>query len=442
MNYKEALKYIDEIQIYGSVPGLENITALCEKIGNPQKDLKFIHIAGTNGKGSVLAFVSTILQKAGYRVGRYISPTIREYRERIQINQRMISKKELSAYMGRIKEACDALLEEGKSHPTPFEIETALGFLYFKEKSCDFVVLETGLGGSLDATNIIENTVLAVITSVSRDHMGILGNSLQEIAANKAGIVKKGCVTVTIAQAPEVMQVIKEACEMKQVPLFVADSAAVGRVKRSLRKQSFSYKNYEKVEISLPGTYQIENAIVALEVVEALKSIGYEIKEQVVIQGMAEAVWMGRFSVLDTKPLFVLDGAHNEDGAKRLAESVETYFPGKRLLFIMGVLKDKEYDKIVKETCYLAHSILTIKPPHNERAMDAYELAKEVLKHHSHVTALDSLEEAVEMALLMAKEDRNTVIVAFGSLSFLGDLMTLIENRKALQADFHGQRRK
>lgn len=439
MNYKEAVEYIEEVQIYGSVLGLENIKALCGKLDNPQKELKFIHIAGTNGKGSVLAFLSTVLKKAGYRVGRFISPTITEYRERIQINGRMISKQDLPLYMERIKEACDALTEEGKPHPTPFEMETALGFLYFKEKGCDFVVLETGLGGLTDATNIIENPVLAVLTSISRDHMGFLGNSLEEIAEKKAGIIKKGCVAVTCNQKPEVMKVIKEACDRKQAPLLAGDTMLAKSVKHTMKKQSFSYKNYKKIEISLLGTYQIENAILALEAVEALREAGFQIKEKAIIEGMAETKWPGRFSIIHDKPFFIIDGAHNEDGAKKLAQSIATYFTNKKIIYIMGVLRDKEYEKIIEKTYSFADSILTIKPPHNERALDAYELAKEAARYHKHVTALDSLEEAVELSFLMAGKDKDTVIIAFGSLSFLGELINIVEHKKEMKKDVHGQ---
>lgn len=438
MNYKEAVEYIEEVQIYGSVLGMENIKTLCEKIGNPQKELKFIHIAGTNGKGSVLAFVSTVLKKAGYRVGRYISPTISDYRERIQINGSMISKKDLSAYMEQIKNACDAMVEEGLSHPTPFEMETALGFLYFRDKGCNLVVLETGLGGIDDATNIIENTVVAVLTSISKDHMGFLGTTLEEIAQKKAGIIKKGAMAVSSPQEPSVMRVLERTCKEKGVPLLIGDVSLAKAVKHGLRRQSFSYKEYQKIEISMAGTYQIENAVTALEVINALKQAGYHIRNKGVYEGMAEAVWIGRFSLIGNRPIFVADGAHNEDGAKKLAQSLAFYFTNKKIIYIMGVLRDKEYGKIIEHTYSLAHSILTIKPPHNARALDAYELAKEVAKYHKNVTALDSLEEAVELSLLMAGKDKDAVIVAFGSLSFLGELMEIIQHKKEIQKDFHG----
>ncbi|MBD5106315.1 MAG: bifunctional folylpolyglutamate synthase/dihydrofolate synthase [Lachnospiraceae bacterium] len=438
MNYKEAVAYIEEVQAYGSVLGLENIAELCARLGNPQKDLKFIHIAGTNGKGSVLAFVSTVLQKAGYKVGRYISPTIFDYRERIQINGNMISKQALSACLGRIKEACDAMVEEGLSHPTLFEMETAMGFLYFKEKGCDLVVLETGLGGITDATNVIKNTIVAVLTSISRDHMGFLGSSLEEIAEKKAGIIKRGCLAVTSRQEPSVMNVLKQACQSRGAVLSIADVSLAKSVKHSIKKQSFSYKEYKKIEISMAGTYQIENGVTAIEVIRALKQAGYAIEDQAVYQGMAEAAWIGRFSVISRKPFFIVDGAHNEDGAKKLADSLSFYFTNKKIIYIMGVLRDKEYGKIIENTCFLADSILTIKPPHNERALEAYELAKEAAKYHNNVTALDSLEEAVELSLLMAEKDKDTVIAAFGSLSFLGELITILEHKKELQRDLHG----
>ncbi len=439
MNYKEAVAYIEEVQAYGSVLGLENVAELCKRLGNPQKDLKFIHIAGTNGKGSVLAFVSTVLTKAGYKVGRYISPTIFDYRERIQINGRMISKQALGAYMGRIKEACDAMAEEGLPHPTIFEMETAMGFLYFKEKGCDMVVLETGLGGITDATNVIENTVVAVLTSISRDHMGFLGDDLEEIAKKKAGIIKKGCLAVTSRQEPSVRKVLEEACKSKGAELFSADVSRAEAVKHGIKKQSFSYKEYKKIEISMAGTYQIENAVTAIEVIRALKQAGYLIKDRAVYEGMSEAVWTGRFSVISQKPLFIVDGAHNEDGAKKLADSLSFYFTNRKIIYIMGVLRDKEYGKIIENTCFLADSILTIKPPRNERALEAYELAKEAAKYHKNVTALDSLEEAVELSLLMAEKDKDTVIAAFGSLSFLGELITILEHKKEIRKDCHGK---
>ncbi|MGN0376101.1 MAG: bifunctional folylpolyglutamate synthase/dihydrofolate synthase [Suilimivivens sp.] len=426
MSYQETMDYIDSLQKYGSVPGLTNIINLCEKLGNPQNDLKFVHIAGTNGKGSVLCFISTVLKRAGYRTGRYVSPTIFDYRERIQINGKMISKKDLCIYMTKLKAVCEELAEEGKPHPTPFEIETALAFLYFRDKNCDIVVLETGMGGELDATNIIENTLAAVFVSVSLDHMNFLGNTLEKIASVKSGIIKPGCIVVTVSQKPEVMQVFEAKARENRAELKVADPSLAVHVKSTLGRQTFSYKEKKNITISLPGRYQIDNAVVALETLDELEKKGYRIPEKALYQGLSEASWPGRFEILCKKPVFIADGAHNRDGAGRLADSIRFYFTNRRIIYIMGILRDKEQDEIIKATCPYAERILTVPTPGN-RGLSSYELACEVQKFHHDVTALDSVEEAVELSFLMA--DKDTVIVAFGSLSYLGNLITAVKNR-------------
>ena len=446
MNEREVFAFIEEAGKYGIVPGLDSIRELCRRLGNPQNDLKFVHVAGTNGKGSVSTYISTVLTAAGYRVGRYVSPVIFEYRERIQVGKSKITKKALCEGMEKIKEVCEGMVADGLPHPTPFEIETALGFLYFREKKCDIVVLETGMGGLLDATNIVENTLVAVLVSISMDHMQYLGGSLAEIAANKAGIIKKGCRVVTIKQQEDVMSVIKakigevfagegSAAEMRGSTgtetdkyLRVADPTKVKNTRYGLEKQRFDYGKWKKLEISLAGQHQIDNAVVAVEVLEVLEELGYPVSESKLRMGLLEAVWPGRFTVLGRKPYFVVDGAHNEDAAARLAKSIEFYFTNKRIIYIMGVLRDKEYEKIISLTHSLADQIITVRTPNNPRAMSAYELAQEIAKVHPQVTAVDSLEEAVEMSHLLANKD--DVIVAFGSLSFLGELMKIYEKRK------------
>lgn len=426
MSFKEAMDYIDSLQAYGIVPGLENIRNLCEKLGNPQDDLKFIHIAGTNGKGSVLCFVSSVLKEAGYRTGRYISPTIFDYRERIQVNGRMIPKKDLCAGMTRVKEACEELVKEGEPQPTPFEVETALAFLYFKEKQCDIVVLETGMGGKLDATNIIKNTITAVFTSISLDHMKFLGNTLAEITEVKAGILKRGCKAVTAGQYPEVIEVLKEKCREMQAPLVMAVPEKAVKVKSTLERQRFSYKEYKDMVITLTGRYQIDNAVLSLEVIRTLGESGYPVTEKAVRKGLENAKWPGRFQLLHKKPVFIADGAHNRDGAARLADSIRFYFTNKRIIYIMGVLRDKEQEEIIKETCPYADQILTVSTE-GKRGLSAYELACEVKRFHKNVTALDSVEEAVELSYMLA--DKDSVIIAFGSLSYLGKLIKTVENR-------------
>lgn len=427
MNYKETMEYLESIQSYGIVPGLDNIKELCRRLGNPQENLQFVHIAGTNGKGSTLAYVSTILKVAGYKVGRYISPTIFEYRERIQINGRPITKAALCEGMELIKASCEEMVAAGFSHPTPFEVETALSFWYFQKNGCDIVVLETGMGGLMDATNVISNTLVAVLASIGMDHMKFLGNSLGKIAQQKAGIIKDGCTVVTMQQAEEVMLVIGQAAEGKQCPLRIADVSKATAIKYGVEKQRFSYGGMKQLEISLAGRFQIANAVLAVEVINALQEKGYAVTEKALRKGLSETKWQGRFTVIGKKPYFVVDGAHNEDAAEKLADSIEFYFTNKRIIYIMGILKDKEYEKIIHLTHRYADQIITVTPPDNPRAMHAYELAQEIVEVHPQVTAVDSLEEAVEMSYLLAGKD--DVIIAFGSLSYLGRLMKIVENR-------------
>uniref|UniRef100_UPI004056B895 bifunctional folylpolyglutamate synthase/dihydrofolate synthase n=1 Tax=Acetatifactor sp. TaxID=1872090 RepID=UPI004056B895 len=427
MNYKETLEYLENIQSYGIVPGLDSIKELCRRLKNPQDSLKFVHIAGTNGKGSTLAYVSTILKCAGYRVGRYVSPFIFEYREQIQVNGRPITQKALCEGVEMIKQLCEEMVEEGLPHPTHFEVETALAFWYYKEQGCDIVVLETGMGGRLDATNLITTTAAAVLTSISRDHMQFLGDSLEKIASEKAGIIKEGSPVVSMKQEESVMAVIEGVAGEKGCELRIADGSAATCVKYGVEKQRFSYKGRKNLEITLAGKFQIDNAVLALEVIDVLACQGFVVTEKAVRKGLLETKWPGRFSVVGKKPLFIVDGAHNEDAAGKLANSIEFYFTNKRIIYIMGMLKDKEYEKVIGLTHAYADQIITVTPPENPRALHAYELAQEIVKVHPQVTAVDSLEEAVEMAYLLA--GRDDVIIAFGSLSYLGKLMQIVEKR-------------
>lgn len=436
MNEREAMEWIEERGKAGSVYGLDSIRELLRRLGNPQEVLRFVHIAGTNGKGSTLAFISTILKCAGYRVGRYISPTIFSYRERIQIGDSPIGKKKLCELLTQIRAVTEEMAADGKAIPTAFEIETALAFLYYKEKKCDIVVLETGLGGEMDATNIIENTLAAVFASISMDHMAILGDSLEEIAAQKAGIIKKGCRVVSLRQQKEAEAVLRKRAEALGCPFITADATEAAGVRCGVKKQRFSYKGMKNLEISLAGTWQIENAVLAVRVIEELGTLGFHVSEKKLREGLLSTRWPGRFTVIGEKPYFIVDGAHNEDASKKLAETLRFYFTNKRIIYIMGILRDKEYEKIIRNTAELAEQIITVTPPDNPRAMRAYELAQEVRHFHARVTVADSLTEAVEMSCLLA--DKDSVIVAFGSLSYLGELMRLVETKDG-RGDIHGK---
>ena len=420
MNYKEARVYLDEVSKYGSVLGLDNMRELLERLGNPQDDLKFIHISGTNGKGSALSYMSTILSGAGLRTGRYISPTLYAYRERIQVDGEMIDRESLAALVTVVKEAVDAMEAEKKGSPTVFEVETALSFLYFKEKKCDIVVLETGLGGTLDATNVVKTTVMEMISSIGMDHMEFLGGTLQEIAENKAGIIKPRTWVVSAEQDPQAAAVIRRVCREKECRLSVVDPDAFQDVHYGYDRQTFSYKDWKDVEITLAGTYQVTNAALALEAVEALRNLGYSLTEEQVRKGMKEAFWRGRFSVIHKNPVVVIDGAHNPAAAKVLKDSLETYFQGKDLHFIFGVFADKDYQSVISMTAPLAKHIITIQTPDNQRALPAEQLRDAVAKVNPSVEAAGSIREAVRK--IMENAHKDDVIVAFGSLSFLGEL--------------------
>lgn len=439
MNYREAMQYIEELRPLGSVMGLETMRQLCARLGDPQEKLKFVHIAGTNGKGSTLAYVSTVMQTAGYRVGRYLSPTVREYRERFQIDGRTITQSGLCKYLEPVKQAAEAMALEGGAHPTLFEVETAVAFLWFQDKACDLVVLETGLGGALDATNVVNNTLVAVFSSISMDHMEILGETLEEIAEVKAGIIKNKCYVISVKQMPEVMKVLRQEALLKKGKFLTADVTRAKQIRYGVTKQSFSYDRFKNLEISLVGRFQIENAVLAVETVMALTRCGFPVTEEKLRQGMFAARWPGRFDVIAKRPLVIADGAHNEDAAKKLAESIRFYFTNRKIIYIIGMLRDKEYDKVIRATFSLASHIITVTPPIKERALTALELAETAREYHSAVTAADSVQEAVEIAYLLVGKDKEAVIVAFGSLSYLGELMDTVDHRDTIRRDDHGR---
>ena len=419
MNYKEARVYLDEVSKYGSVLGLESMRELLRRLGDPQNELKFIHISGTNGKGSVLAYLSTILSGAGYRTGRYISPTLFSYRERIQVDGEYIEKESLACHVTAIAAAAEDMQKAGLPSPTVFEIETALAFLYFKEKRCDIVTLEVGCGGLLDATNVITTTLMEVIASISMDHTDLLGDTLAKIAAQKAGIIKPDTMVVSAQQKSEAAQVIEDTCKEQYCTLQMVDESKISNVHYGAEGQTFSYKTWENVAISLAGSYQIKNAALALEGVEALRKLGYALSDQQVREGLLHTAWRGRFTTLRRDPTVIIDGAHNPAAALELKESLERYFPGKTLYFVMGMFKDKDYAQVIDLTAPLARHIITVETPGNPRAMPARELAEAVGNVNPSVEWADSVAHGVEKALAMAgKED---AVIVFGSLSFLGE---------------------
>ena len=419
MNYEEARVYLDNVAKYGSVLGLDAMRELLRRLGNPEKGLKIVHIAGTNGKGSVLAFLSTVLTESGYRVGRYISPTLFSYRERIQVDGEYIEKEPLARLVTRIREASEAMDRDGLRTPTAFEIETALGLLYFAEKKCDAVVLETGMGGRDDATNAIAEVMMEIFASISLDHLGVLGNNLTEIAECKADIIRKNSLVISAFQKEEAAEVLKRTAAERNAKLVTVDPGQISDVKYGYEEQSFSYGAEKNIRIHLAGAYQIENAALAAEAVQGLRSLGFRISDEAFRRGMEKTVWRGRFTCIHKEPLVIMDGAHNEDAAKKLAASIETYFPGRKISYIMGVFKDKEYEKVIRITAPYAAKVTAVETPGNPRALPKEELKKVWETFGVPVTTADTIAEAVKENITSAEKEE--IIVVFGSLSFLGE---------------------
>ncbi len=427
----EAQRYIEHLSVSGIKPGLDRMRNLCAKLGDPQNSLNFIHVAGTNGKGSVCAYISEILNESGYKVGRYTSPAVVEDRERYQINGRNVSQAAYCRNLEEVKAASDLMVLEGSEEPTLFEIETALAFMIFMEAGCEIVVLECGMGGAQDATNIIHAPLVSVITRISLDHTRYLGKTVEAIAKEKSGIIKKGTHVVTIAQSQEILNVIKARASLEKADLTIADPANVKNLKQGLKASSFDYGKYKGLKISLIGTWQTENAMIAISAIEALKKEKIKIDENKIKDGLIKAAWPGRFEIIAKNPMVIVDGAHNENAARRLSETVDYFLHNEeekgKIIYIFGVLGDKNYPAIAEIMGPHAAHIITVTPPDNPRALPAQELADTVSRYNRMVSVAGSLEEALEMAYLLA--DKDSVILAFGSLSFLGEIRRLVDSK-------------
>ena len=422
MTYEQARAYAAKVSRSGSILGLESIRNLMHELSDVQEQLNIIHIAGTNGKGSTGAFLESVLMEAGYRVGRYTSPAVFDPLEVWRINRENISREDYADMMEQVKDACDRMTEKGMEHPTIFEVETALAFLYFYRNKCEYVLLEVGMGGREDATNLITHPVCSVLTSISMDHMQFLGDTLEKIAWAKAGIIKKGCPVVTTEQKEEALHVIEEEAAKQQSMLVLSDASHIRIENASPKELAFSYPGLGSVHLKLSGTYQIENCCLAITVLKRM----IKIEDSIILSGLGKTVWPGRFEVVGESPLFLIDGAHNEDAAIKLRKSVENYFTNIPITYIIGVLADKEHKKVLKTMLPLAGSVYTV-TPENARAMRAEALAEEAEEcirelgiRKVPVRACHSIEEAVELAGKNTPE--NGVILAFGSLSYLSEI--------------------
>lgn len=426
MNYEEALEFIHGTYRFGSKLGLENIKDLLQRLGNPHERFRAVHVAGTNGKGSVTSMLAHVLHEAGYRVGMFISPYLERFTERIQVDLKEIEPHELARITERVKEKVVEMVSEGKNHPTEFEVVTAIGFTYFAERQVDCAVVEVGLGGRLDATNVV-NPLVSVITSISYDHMDVLGDTLEKIAAEKAGIIKQGRPVVTYPQHPEVISVIRRVSRERCAPLFEVDEESIEVVASQVGRQVFNYsfggEKFSNVVIRLTGRHQILNAATALTAVAVLRREGIVIPDDAVYRGMERAVWPGRLEVVRRRPYVILDGAHNESGAQVLASAIKEYYDGKPVTLVIGMLKDKDADAIVKHLCPLAESVIVTKPD-SPRAMEPDELAIKVRGYCPDVTVESDIEKAVAMGLKRVAEDG--VLLFTGSLYLIGKVRGLL----------------
>lgn len=419
-----AENYYHSLLTFGMMPGLDRIKILLEKLGNPEKSLRCIHVAGTNGKGTVCSFIASVLTQAGYKTGLYTSPYIVDFRERIRIDNEMISETELECVTETVRTEIEKLRSEDIII-TEFEAVTAAAFLYYKNQSCDFVVLETGLGGRFDATNVIERPLASVITSVSLDHVQILGNTVSEIAYEKCGIIKNNCPVVTnSAQLPDVLKVIKEQSEVNFSSLTIADVSAIKIIDDAIKGSNIFYGG-RNIFVPFPGKHQTENCITALTVIDLLKEQGIAISEKAVREGIAKTRNPARCEVVSDSPLVILDGCHNEDSAKALCEVLEKHLNGKKITALMGMMADKDIDKVLMLLLKHFDCVLTVTPS-NPRAITAKELAEKINRFGTKSQSFDNIKDAYEYAINSI--DKNEVLIVCGSLYLCSDVYSIIKS--------------
>lgn len=410
MTYEEALDYIHAVSWRGSRPGLERIRELLAALGDPQKDLRFVHVAGTNGKGSVSAMTASVLEAAGYHTGLFISPYIKHFTERICLDGNPIPERELADFTSRVRPFADAMADP----PTEFELITAIGFLYFKEKKCDLVVLEVGMGGRLDATNVIEDPLLTVITGVALDHTAVLGDTVEKIAAEKAGIIKPGVPVVWGGTCVSARAVIEEKARENGAPFVAAADTPATDIVSTISGTSLSLGTHENVYIPLLGLYQPQNLSTVLTAVDLLRERGLDIPESAVHAGLMHVRWPGRFEKLCDNPLIISDGAHNPEGVAAAARSIAHYFPEGKVLLLSAVMADKDHAAMARTLAPLAAAVFTV-TPQNPRALPAAEWAAEFCALGVDATPYDSVDAAVAAAVAAAKESGRP-LVSLGSL--------------------------
>ena len=421
MNLDEALKYIHGVSWLGTIPGLERELELLSRIGNPHRGMKYIHVAGTNGKGSTAAMLANILRRAGYRTGLYTSPYIIRFNERIQVDGEQIPDEAVCELTEFIRPHAEAMAD----HPSEFEIVTAIGFEYFKRQKCDIVVLEVGMGGEWDATNVIEDNEAAVIVNIGLDHTEVLGDTVEKIALTKSGVVKRGCPCVMYRQKPSVEAVFEEVCRKMDAPFTLADFDSLRPTYAGLDGQRFDWGDLKDLHIPLLGAHQLKNACNVLTTVGVLRGRGWHIPEAAVREGLATVTWPGRFQLMRRDPLFIVDGGHNPQCLEALENAIKTYLPGQKLVFLNGCMADKDYGDMFRWLSPYAKEFVTVTPC-NPRSLPAEDLARYITENlGAKATPCPTVADGVRTAI--EKAGRDGVVCACGSLYMIGDIVEALE---------------
>lgn len=432
MRYEEALEYIHSISWTFCKPGLDRTRELCRRMGNPQDSLKFIHVAGTNGKGSFCSMMSSVLMASGLKVGTYTSPYILRFNERMQVGGEPIADDMLAEITEQIRPHADAM----EDRPTEFELITVIAFEFFKRMAVDVVVLECGMGGRLDSTNIIDTSLLSVITGISLDHTAFLGDTVEKIAGEKAGIIKPSVPVIYGGEDDVAREVIRKKAEEVGSAYYEVDYSCLDVKKSDLFGTEFDFKSHTGMHISLLGSYQPRNASLGLSAIDILRGEGFDIPEECVKEGLAKAKWPARFEIISKSPLIIFDGAHNPEGVSAAVRSIKVYFGTKRVLAVSGVLADKDYEYIGTEIASVAKKAYTITPS-NPRALLNTEYAKIFIKNGVSATPCESIGEALKLAIIEAEKE-NTPIVCLGSLYTYGEVIDAL-NKKGEATDVYNK---
>ena len=421
MTLDEALYYIHSVCWKGSIPGLGRTQELLKKMGNPEKKLKFVHIAGTNGKGSTAAMTASILSRAGYRTGLYTSPYIYRFHERIQVDGVEISDEDLTEITEYVKPLADSMAQS----PTEFELVCCIAFEYFYRKKCDIVVLEVGMGGAWDATNVIEVPEVAVITNIGLDHTEYLGDTVEKIAETKSGIFKPHGHAVVYRSTPSVEAVYERVCAERDVSLRKADFDGLVLKAHTLEGQVFDCGSRKNLVLPLLGDHQLHNASVVLSIADTLIGEGWKISEQNIYDGVRDVRWPGRFDIVCRKPLFIIDGGHNPQCIEALVKNIQDYLAGKKVVALTGVLADKDYADMYKPVMPLVDRFVCITPP-NPRKLEAEQLAQYLRQAGAQAQASESILDGVKKAMELAGKDG--VVLCFGSLYSIGGIRDALKD--------------